>query len=905
MSKLARPTACNRLAIRTCVTILLIAAATIGRDGSAEEKPFGLEKRIQWTTSNVKGWPEPPPPYTVEARFLDVDWERPVYAKAEPNSEQLWVVQQGGEKDRPTRILRIDDSDNATECKLLMEIDGRLVYGLEFHPDFETNGHIFLFSNGPTGKPERKNRISKFTFLKNPLENEYSIDPASELSVIEWRSMGHDGGELAFGNDGMLYISSGDGTSDSDTWYSAQDLSNLNGGVLRIDVNSRDDGRAYSIPKDNPFLDIKGARGEIWAYGLRNPWRLWADHLTGQIWVGNNGQDLWETVHLIRRGENYGWSVYEGSHPFYINRQRGPTPIVPPTIEHHHTEARSLTGGVVYRGDKLPELDGAYIYGDYATGKIWAARHNGTKLTFHTELADTTLQIAGFANSPLGHLLVVDHGGGLYRLVKRPSEATKANAFPRSLSETGLFTSVSEHRPHSGVIPYSVNASSWNDGAIAERFLAIPNEETIATTPTRGWNFPNGSVIVQTLSIPATDRIGSQRIETRLLHREQNEWLGYSYRWNDAQTDANLVAEEGEDVTLDWPTDDGGTESRDWHIPSRAECMSCHSRAVNYVLGLSSPQMDRDCDYGASVDNQVRTLTHIGLISNEPPKKIDTLVDPYDSSEDLQLRAKSYLHANCSSCHVEAGGGNARMELEIHRPLDEMRILLARPQHATFGIQNAMLVSPGEPDRSVLLHRVSQRGVGQMPPLMTRAVDRQGVALIREWIKSLPKVGQKFVKAWTLEELASVVDQLEQEASVAQGKSLYKSLGCVECHRLASQGGGSGPDLSNIATLRKPLEILESILEPSKQIAPKFAAVVIITDDGRSFEGRVEAETGNAITLRWSNTDAGRVEIDKTAIEERFMSTKSQMPAGILNVCTDEQIRDLLAYLVSTTRGTD
>ena len=186
-------------------------------------------------------------------------------------------------------------------------------------------------------------------------------NPNSERVIIEWHSQGHDGGGIVFGNDGMLYISTGDGTSDSDGWVTGQDVSDLLGGILRIDVDHTDATRPYSVPRDNPFVGMTNARPELWAYGLRNPWRLCSDPKTGQIWAGNNGQDLWETAHLIRRGENYGWSVYEGNHAFYLNRRLGPTPAVAPTVEHSHAEFRSLTGGVVYNGNLLPELNGVYV----------------------------------------------------------------------------------------------------------------------------------------------------------------------------------------------------------------------------------------------------------------------------------------------------------------------------------------------------------------------------------------------------------------------------------------------------------------------------------------------------------------------------------------------------------------
>ena len=163
-----------------------------------------------------------------------------------------------------------------------------------------------------------------------------------------------------------------------------------------------DEGKQYSVPKDNPFLHIKDAVPETWAYGLRNPWRMHCDKKTGHLWVGNNGQDLWEQVYFIRKGDNYGWSVMEGSHPFYSLRKPGPTPFVKPIAEHHHSEARSLTGGIVYYGSKFPELQGCYIYGDHSTGKIWGIRHDGEKVTWHKEIADI------LAKHPHVHILSDD-----------------------------------------------------------------------------------------------------------------------------------------------------------------------------------------------------------------------------------------------------------------------------------------------------------------------------------------------------------------------------------------------------------------------------------------------------------------------------------------------------------------
>ena len=232
----------------------------------------------------------------------------------------------------------------------------------------------------------------------------------------------------------MLYVTSGDGTSDSDTDLAGQDMTRLTAKVLRIDVDHPADGKAYSVPADNPFVGQKHEgtpiRPETWAYGLRNPWRICVDRATGAIWVGNNGQDLWEQAYRLERGANYGWSVMEGGHVFYADRRRGPTPLVPPTVEHPHSVARSLTGGVVYRGQRLPELHGAYIYGDYSTGKIWGVLHDGKRIVWHKELADTTLAITAFGIDRDGELLICDHRGGgeggLFRLEPTPKGAGAA-----------------------------------------------------------------------------------------------------------------------------------------------------------------------------------------------------------------------------------------------------------------------------------------------------------------------------------------------------------------------------------------------------------------------------------------------------------------------------------------------
>jgi uncharacterized repeat protein (TIGR03806 family) len=695
--------------------------------------------RIPWTESRLLGSPDPPLPYRVARVYNQLPLFAPIYLRPEPGTDRLFFVDHKGDWKEPGGLRVCQDRDDVSSSEPLLHLD-RLIYGFCFHPKYAQNGYLYLISNGPMTESNKQNRISRFTIDRAP---DGRLREDSELVILEWDSNGHNGGDLAFGPDGSLYCPTGDGTSDSDTLETGQGLNDLLAVMLRLDVDHPAEGKNYSIPTDNPFVGIEGAQPEIWAYGFRNPWRMAFDHQSNQLWLGQNGQDLWEQVYLVRRGENYGWSVQEGSHPFYLQRPLGPQPVTPPVAEHHHSESRSLTGGVVYRGQQLPELDGCFIYGDYSTGKIWGVRHDGTQVTFHRELADTTLQITGFAVNRAGHLLVIDHGGGFYRI--EPNPPAEPTVFPRKLSETGLFASVSDHQLLPSVIPYSVNVQLWSDGAYKERWLAVPGAEQIGYTSTRGWNFPNGSVLVKSFGLE--EESGNQEsrrwIETRLMVRQQNEWVGYSYRWNDEQTDAELLDSAGTDVAFEIidPAAAGGKRTQVWHYPSRAECMVCHSRAVNYVLGLTENQMNRQHDYGNEKRNQLEMLAEMGFFKDPLPKSVDDLSrlsDPFDSTVDLHTRAISYLHANCSNCHVEAGGGNAQFSAEIDAKPDQMRLFDALPVHTTFGIASARLIAPGAPERSLLLERMQRRGHGQMPPIGTNHTDQSALELIREWIQQVP-----------------------------------------------------------------------------------------------------------------------------------------------------------------------
>ncbi len=742
-----------------------------------------LRNRPHFADSMVAGSPEPPLPYRAVRAYPDLKLEWPIDVQVEPGSKRLVVIEEQGAYG-PTKIMRTTDASHQTELELLFDPKG-VAYSIAFHPKFLENGFMYIGSNGKNEGEKHKSRIVRYTLSRAA---PFGL-VGDEMTVIDWEANGHNGAALTFGRDGMMYVTTGDGTSDSDANVVGQDLSKVLAKVLRIDVDHPTPGRSYSVPKDNPFIHVANAAPETWAYGLRNPWRITTDAKTGHIWVGNNGQDMWEQVYLIERGANYGWSVFEGGHPFYSKRQLGPTPHVLPTVDHPHSEARSLTGGVVYYGDKLPELRGAYIYGDYSTGKIWAIKHDGTAIVWHREIADTPFQISAVSVDANGELIVVDHRGdkqgGLYHLEPVPADSTP-NRFPRLLSQTGLMQNMPQHQVARGLIPYGVNAPFWSDGAMKSRFIALPTDGQIEIPDQWAWQFPDKTVIMKSFSLEqiAGDPTSKHWIETRLLVKEQGEWVGYSYAWNKEQTEAELVAAGGRDEDFSIAEPDGVRTQR-WHYPSRTECMVCHTRAAGYLLGLTTVQMNKEQDYGNGLkSNQLDALESMGVLKTNwvahaqdamrtqmaseghSKEEIDSdvsklktlagqrtvkmngmmgktggenrkLVDPHDASANLEHRARAFLHSNCAYCHVEAGGGNAKMNLSYYAELAQMNIVDVEPIHHHFDIPEAKLIAPGSPDRSVLLHRVGIRGPGQMPQLSTNRIDQKSLAMLKAWVTEI------------------------------------------------------------------------------------------------------------------------------------------------------------------------
>jgi uncharacterized repeat protein (TIGR03806 family) len=764
----------QRIGFLTFALLTALLGALLGYTAGDERKsqPDGAgpsAKRVPWKTSRVRGSPEPPTPYKTELAFPKLKFEEPLDITSAPGCDRLFVTERYG------RVFSLANDPQTERADLLLDLNqvlGRteprtlVAYGFAPHPNFARNGFVFItYVPDLTRELPKGTRISRFHV---PPGNPMRCDPKSEKVIFEWQSGGHNGGCIKFGPDGYLYIATGDAGDIADSHLTGQDLGSLAGKILRIDVDHPDPDKTYGIPKDNPFVSVKGACPETWAYGLRQPWKMSFDRATGDLWTGNVGQDLWEQIYRIERGGNYGWSVLEGSHPFRPERARGPTPILMPIVEHDHANFRSITGGFVYRGRRLKELEGSYIYGDYDTGRIWMFRYDRQKKTVsdHHELYKSNLRLVGFGEDNAGELYLLDHmGGRISRLVPNPV-ANTSGQFPRRLSETGLFVSTRKLRSAPGVLPYDVLAPQWCDGASKERFLALPDLSRIefeaitypqpAPGAAAGWKFPDGTVIAETLffQTDAGNPASRHRIETRLLHNEQltgndeigdQYWHGYTYIWNDEQTDAVLLEDpQGRDtaLTIRDPKAPGGKRQLTWHFPSRTECTVCHNTAAKYILGLQTLQVNRP--HGSSAANQLRTFEQLGLFTKplpSPPEEMPRLVDYRDAAQDLDLRARSYLHANCSHCHRKWGGGNAEFLLLASLELTDTGAVGTRPTQGMFNIANPRVIAPHDPYRSVLFYRMAKRGPGRMPRLGSEEVDEAGLKLIHDWIARLPGAG--------------------------------------------------------------------------------------------------------------------------------------------------------------------
>ena len=746
-----------------------------------EAAPAAGMPRIAWTTSRIVGSPEPPPPYRQVLRYPQLKFHQPLYINADPAQQRIWVATRNG------KIWSFADRQDVAAADLFFDFRAGFeeltphatatkvnsTLGLAFHPDYPRVPLCWIVYTVKTNKGsvhlDDGTRLSRFRVVFE--EGVPRCDPSSERILLTWLEGGHNGGCVKFGPDGCLYVSAGDGEvpNPPDPRRCGQDVTNVMSTIIRLDVSVDDEGPAYRVPADNPFARVTAAddgdvdrelffaksdaRPEIWAYGFRNPWRFNFSP-DGQLWAGDVGWELYEMVYNVKPGANYGWSVFEGPQQVLPDNKRGPTPIVPPALSYSHAEGASVTGGVFYTGQALPELTGHYLFGDYETRRIWSAEidedPNGGAdiLTGLTDLVDPAVRIVSFGEDTQREPLLLHFDEGtIYGLERNPAPPTES-PFPRQLSETGLFAQVSAHEPATGVVPFEINEPLWSDGTHAQRLAALPGDKPLQVLlkPRRmqvsslreRMEFPQDAVLARTVSL--TDDTGREvRLETQVLHFNGKVWNPYSYVWNAQQTDATLAPAAGQSMELA----DYGTfaERTQWQVASRSECIRCHNSWVGGTLAFTLPQLNVDRDG----NNQLQAMMDGGWLTGPLPKSVansdDPLVRPLTSSADEQAplaeRARSYLSVNCSHCHQKGAGGTATIDLRHEAGLAAMQAVDAVPMQGSFQLDGPAIVKPGDPHRSVLLYRMLCSGRGRMPHIGSHAVDARGVDVIRQWIASL------------------------------------------------------------------------------------------------------------------------------------------------------------------------
>ncbi|MCW1923324.1 cadherin domain-containing protein [Luteolibacter arcticus] len=661
-------------------------------------------------------------------------------------------------------------------------------------------------------------RVSRFTLSPAHLvaaADGLSAAESSAVMATEWpylnlaeQHLFHSINDAKFGPDGYLYITFGDEGDQGDPYRNGQRLTkDFYSSLIRIDVNpastnpkpnlhyaiavgglnglespntpytSTAQEPNFRVPLDNPFVhtslggswngsfdgaDFSGqlskVRTEMWAVGLRNPFKFHLDVEDGtgatEAWIGDVGKDAREEFSILKKGENGGWSYYEGDIvtpglAFVPPQPSGTTPHKPPLFAYPHSNGNnSATGGIYYRDSALPTLTNRYICGDYGSGRIWSISRDGSSVIELTDLRLSTNRIVDFHVDPVTKGIFVLENGGSNRLMRITVQPPGPEDYPATLSELGLFADLADLTPNPGVVPYEPNLTFWSDGAEKKRWFVIKNlTDTIGWSQDGNWSFPDGMVWVKHFdfdldrSNPGTLK---KRLETRVLVRNSSGSYGVSYRWNEAGTEATLVPNSGEDFTVSYADENGVAASVGWHIPSRAECLSCHTATAGHALSMSTRQFNLQQTIHGQTGNLLTLLSNGGYLNGltAEPVSLPRFYRPDETGAGIEERVRSYLAVNCSYCHQPGGGTPESWDARGHLTLEQTGLLYSHPVSEATPDLTDHIIRPGDKANSALWNKINARsvingifnGYSQMPPLATNVFDAEGIALIGEWI---------------------------------------------------------------------------------------------------------------------------------------------------------------------------
>jgi glucose/arabinose dehydrogenase len=750
---------------------------------------FVLRGQVPGRTTNVfDGLPPAPPQtsYSFADAFPGLTFTQPVAIATPPGeTNRLFVVEKTGRIVVVTNLARPNRTVFLNLTTNLLSDGEQGLLGLAFHPRFAENGRFFVFrtmSTGPDGARALHDVVSEFRITAT---NANAALPSSEIRLFAQfdEASNHNGGDLHFGPDGLLYVSLGDEGGANDNFANGQRIDKeLFAGLLRLDVDrrpgslppNRDTNNPanawmittnYSIPSDNPYVGasrFNGAvvtpsrvRTEFWAVGLRNPWRFSFDSLTGELWIGDVGQDRWEMVYVSRIGANHGWPFREGN----VAGPRGGMPSgfltnpsfnhVPPVYAYAHGsgtfQGNSITGGRVYRGHRISALHGAYIFGDYVSGNIWSLRRNAGAAPTVNRIAGLASVAAFGADPSNGDLLAAQlPNGRISRLVA--GGVTNGRAFPATLADTGALVDTASMQVSPAFTAYDVNLPFWSDHAVKSRWFHIPPGTQARFAAKGAWTTPPGTVWLKHFELETTNGVpeSRRRVETRFLVRTTNGMYGVTYRWN-SPTNAVLVPDEGAEETFQ-VLDGGRLREQVWRFPSRTECMACHNSAAGGSLSFNTRQLNLVRGYpGGFRTNQLAALASAGFLADLPEAlgPLPTFAEPEDATMgpvhpiSLEWRVRRYLEVNCAFCHMPGSTGGGFWDARSTTPTD-LAGLIRGAVAVDFGDSATRVLAPGDRAHSLLLDRMSRRDSRRMPPIGSNVPDESGVALVGAWIDALP-----------------------------------------------------------------------------------------------------------------------------------------------------------------------
>ncbi len=693
--------------------------------------------------------------------------------------------------EREGRIYSFTNTPGVSTKTLVLDLSNQCqgwddsgLLNVVFHPGFVTNHYIFVYYTwvppgtvvgSPTTRPQQfltdayHDRLARFT-----LDAAGVALPGSELVLVDQTgtSTWHNGSGMFFHPaNGFLYVTDGDDANGSNDQIITQSLFS---GIWRLDVDRRGGSIShpiprqpvkgttanYYIPNDNPFVGQNNALEEFYAIGLRSPHRMTYDSSSGRIFIGDVGEGSREEIDVVEPGDpaglNFQWNRIEGLQgdliPPYIGVNKRPI------LDYSHSEGNAVIGGYVYRGSEfMSDLGGKYIFGDNVTRKVWALDESknpvGKTLLCVLPLGagpNSGSDYTGLSSFGLDHnhelylCQMSSVGGRIYKLAR--SGPPPAVTFPPLLSQTGAFADLPALTPSAGLVPYTVNSPLWSDGAVKQRWMALPTNSFVHFAATGEWAFPKGTVFVKHFDLPVddTDANVRQRLETRFLVRDTNgAAYGITYKWRANYTDADLVTNAlTEDIVITTST---GTRTQQWFYPGPLDCLRCHTPGAGYVLGVKTRQLNGDLNYpGTGVtDNQLRAWNNIALFDtalnegNLP--NYDKLVSITNTSVDLTNRVRSYLDAKCSQCH-RPGGVQAFWDARYDTPLASQNIINGKVVN-TLGIPGAQEVTPLDIARSIMHLRVNSLDSIKMPPLARNRIDSDAVAVLTQWINSMSPPG--------------------------------------------------------------------------------------------------------------------------------------------------------------------